>query len=96
MIGSSNNQKVKNKLQKLLEEWMVGTGDPILECFRKEGFRVCGGLCSEIGVRVRGSKKSQCSKTQNQKEKEVLARFYYHEILTFTNLRFHVLFFSLG
>ncbi|MEC7802639.1 MAG: sulfatase [Verrucomicrobiota bacterium] len=35
LIGSSNNQRVKNKLVKLLEEWMVGTGDPILECFRK-------------------------------------------------------------
>jgi len=35
LIGSSNNQEVKNKLQKLLEEWMVKTGDPILECFRK-------------------------------------------------------------
>ena len=35
LIGSSNNQKVKNKLVKLLEEWMVRTGDPILECFRK-------------------------------------------------------------
>ena len=35
LIDSSNNQKVKNKLQKLLEEWMVKTGDPILECFRK-------------------------------------------------------------
>ncbi len=35
LIDSSNNQEVKNKLQKLLEEWMVKTGDPILECFRK-------------------------------------------------------------
>ena len=35
LISSSNNQEVKNKLQKLLEEWMVKTGDPILECFRK-------------------------------------------------------------
>ena len=35
LIGSSNNQEVKNKLVKLLEEWMVRTGDPILECFRK-------------------------------------------------------------
>jgi N-sulfoglucosamine sulfohydrolase len=35
LIGSSNNQEVKNKLQKVLEEWMVKTGDPILECFRK-------------------------------------------------------------
>ena len=34
LISSSNNQEVKNKLQKLLEEWMVKTGDPILECFR--------------------------------------------------------------
>ena len=35
LIDSSNNQEVKNKLQKLMEQWMVKTGDPILECFRK-------------------------------------------------------------
>jgi len=35
LIDSSNNQEIKYKLQKLLEEWMVKTGDPILECFRK-------------------------------------------------------------
>ena len=29
------HKEVKNKLQKLLEEWMLKTGDPILECFRK-------------------------------------------------------------
>ena len=35
LISTPKNQKVKSKLQKLLEEWMVKTGDPILECFRK-------------------------------------------------------------
>ena len=32
-------RKLQNKLQKLLEEWMVKTGDPILEVFVKGKIR---------------------------------------------------------
>ena len=35
MIHYPNEEKVRIKLEKLLEEWMVKTGDPILECFQK-------------------------------------------------------------
>ena len=34
LIHYPNQEKVKNKLQKLLEEWMIKTGDPIIECFQ--------------------------------------------------------------
>ena len=35
LIDYPNQEKTKIKLQELLEEWMIETGDPILECFQK-------------------------------------------------------------
>ena len=35
LIDYSTKSKEKRRLQKLLEDWMVRTGDPILECFQK-------------------------------------------------------------
>jgi N-sulfoglucosamine sulfohydrolase len=35
LIDYSSKSKEKRRLQKLLEDWMVRTGDPILECFQK-------------------------------------------------------------
>ena len=34
LIHRPNHEKTKNKLMELLEEWMVQTKDPLLECFR--------------------------------------------------------------
>jgi N-sulfoglucosamine sulfohydrolase len=34
LINYPNQERVKIKLQKQLEEWMIKTGDPILECFQ--------------------------------------------------------------
>ena len=34
LIHHPNHEKTKNKLMELLEEWMVQTKDPLLECFQ--------------------------------------------------------------
>ena len=34
LIHRPNHEKTKNKLMELLEEWMVQTKDPLLECFQ--------------------------------------------------------------
>ena len=35
LIDYPNQEKTRVQLQQMLEDWMVKTGDPILECFQK-------------------------------------------------------------
>ena len=71
LIGSSNNQEVKNKLQKLLEEWMVKTGDPILECFRKrEDPAFVEAYVQKLESESEARRKASAPKPKNKKKKK--------------------------
>ena len=71
LIGSSNNQEVKNKLQKLLEEWMVKTGDPILECFRKrEDAAFVEAYVQKLESESEARRKASAPKPKNKKKKK--------------------------
>ena len=71
LIGSSNNQEVKNKLQKLLEEWMVKTGDPILECFRnREDAAFVEAYVQKLESESEARRKASAPKPKNKNKKK--------------------------
>ena len=71
LIGSSNNQEVKNKLQKLLEEWMVKTGDPILECFRnREDSAFVEAYVQKLESESEARRKASAPKPKTKKKKK--------------------------
>ena len=71
LIGSSNNKEVKNKLQKLLEEWMLKTGDPILECFRKrEDPAFVEAYVQKLESESEARRKASAPKPKNKKKKK--------------------------
>ena len=71
LIDSSNNQEVKNKLQKLLEEWMVKTEDPILECFRnREDAAFVEAYVQKLESESEARRKASAPKPKTKKKKK--------------------------
>jgi N-sulfoglucosamine sulfohydrolase len=72
LIEHPNHEKVRNRLMVLLEEWMVQTKDPLLECFqnRDEPALVEAYIQKlEEESNLRRKKEKPSNKTQNSKKK---------------------------
>jgi N-sulfoglucosamine sulfohydrolase len=72
LIEHPNHEKVRNRLMVLLEEWMVQTKDPLLECFqnRDEPDLVEAYIQKlEEESNLRRKKEKPSNKTQNSKKK---------------------------